>query len=199
MLDDIKDFLENYWLLVLMGIGLILIGFVVWLFAPRNYTLDVKQIQWEYVVHIEEFQVVHHSGDRSKPSDAYNVKSHYHPRTKTWTDEDGETHTKDDSYWTYDYDVNRWVETRKVVTTDYDHSPYFGEYTLKESDREDGIGAERVIEEKIYRALGTEIHGDGSLVSIVIPENMWDTLTDTDEINYKQAKVGGPKDPVVAK
>ena len=140
-----------------------------------------------------------HDDDGSKPSDAYNVKSHYHPRTKTWTDDDGKTHTKDDSYWTYDYDVNRWVETRKVVTTDYDHSPYFGEYALKESNREDGIGAERAIEEKIYRALGTEIHGDGELVSIVIPEDMWETLTEKDEINYKQAKVGGPKDPVVAK
>lgn len=101
------------------------------------------------------------------------------------------THTKDDSYWTYDYDVNRWIETRRVVTTDYDHSPYFGEYTLKESGREDGIGAERAIEEKIYRALGTEIHGYGELVEVTIPEDMWETLTDKDEINYKQAKVGG--------
>ncbi len=197
MLDDIIDFLKEYWILVLMGAALV--GFVIWLFFPRDYTLDVKQIQWEYVVHIEEFIVQHHSGDRSKPSDAYNVKSHYHPRTKTWTDDDGETHTKDDSYWTYDYDVNRWVETRQVVTTDYDHSPYFGDYILKESDREDGIGAERAIEEKIYRALGTEIHGSGELVSIVIPEDMWETLTDKDEINYKQAQIGGPKDPVVAK
>lgn len=197
MLDDIKDFLKEYWILILMGAALI--GFVIWLFFPRDYTLDVKRIQWEYVVHIEEFVVQHHDDDRSKPSDAYNVKSHYHPRTKTWTDEDGKTHTKDDSYWTYDYDVNRWVETRKVVTTDYDHEPFFGEYSLKESNREDGIGAERAIEEKIYRALGTEIHGDGTLVSIVIPEYMWETLTDADEINYKQAMVGGPKEPVVAK
>ena len=197
MLDVIKDFLEDYWLLVLMGVAFI--GFVVWMLVPRDYTLDVKRIQWEYVVHIEEFMVQHHSSERSKPSDAYNVRSYYHPRTRTWTDEDGKTHTEDDSYWTYDYDVNRWVKTRDVVTTDYDHSPYFGEYVLKESQREDGIGAERAIEEKIYRALGTKIHGDGELVSIVIPEDMWETLTDNDEINYKQAKVGGPIDPVVAK
>lgn len=126
MLDDIKDFLEEYWILVWMVV--VLIGFVIWLFVPRDYTLDVNQIQWEYVVHIEEFMVRHHDDDSSKPSDAYNVESHYHPHTKTWTDEDGNTHTKDDSYWTYDYDVNRWVETRQVVTTDYDHNPYFGEY-----------------------------------------------------------------------
>lgn len=196
MIDNIKDFLEDYWILVLMGVALIC--FVIWLLYPRNYTLDVKGTQWEYVVHIEEFMVVHHSGDRSKPSDAYNVKSHYHPRTKTYTDSDGNTHTKDDSYWTYDYDVNRWVETRKVVTTDYDHEPFFGHYILKESDREDGIGAERAIKEKIYRALGTEIHGGLDLVEIVIPEDMWKTLTDKDEINYQQSKVGEPKNPVVA-
>lgn len=197
MIDNIKDFLEDYWILVLMGAALV--GFVVWLFIPRDYTLDVKRIQWEYVVHIEEFMVQHHDDERSKPSDAYNVKSHYHPRTKTWTDDDGKTHTKDDSYWTYDYDVNRWVETRSVVTTDYDHSPYFGEYSLKESQREDGIGAERAIEEKIYRALGTEIHGDGELVELVIPEDMWETITDKDEINYKESIVGWPHDLVVAK
>lgn len=178
MLDDIKDFLEDYWILILMGaalVGFVIWGFVIWLFVPRDYTLDIRRVQWE------------------------NVKYHYHPRTKTWTDDDGNTHTKDESYWTYDYDINRWIETRKVVTTDYDHEPLFGEYTLKESDREDGIGAERAIEEKIYRALGTEIHGDGELVDLVIPEDMWETLKDTDEINYKQAKVGGPRDPVVAK
>ena len=200
MIDDIKDFLEDYWLLVWMAIvGFVLIGFVIWLFIPRDYTLDVKRIQWEYVVHIEEFMVQHHDDDRSKPSDAYNVESHYHPRTKTWMDDDGKTHTRDDSYWTYDYDVNRWVETRSVVTMDYDHEPFFGEYALKESNREDDIGAERAIEEKIYRALGTKIHGDGELVELVIPEDMWETLVDTDEINYKESIVGWPHNLVVAK
>lgn len=192
-----RNFLEENWIFILIPV--LIVGFLIYLFYPRHYTLDVKRIQWEYVVHIEEFMVQHHSGARSKPSDAYNVDSHYHSRIETWTDEDGKTHTKDDSYWTYDYDVNRWVETRQVMTTDFDHEPFFGKYTLKTSDREDGIGAERAIEEKIYRALGTEIHGDGTLVSIVIPEDMWDTLTDKDEINYKQAKVGGPKNPVMAK
>lgn len=43
MIDDIKDFLEDYWILILMGIGLI--GFVIWLFIPRDYTLDIKRIQ----------------------------------------------------------------------------------------------------------------------------------------------------------
>lgn len=86
MIDDIKDFLEDYWILILMGAALV--GFVIWLFVPRDYTLDVKRIQWEYVVHIEEYMVQHHDDDRSKSSDAYNVKSHYHPRTKTWTDDD---------------------------------------------------------------------------------------------------------------
>lgn len=43
MIDDIKNFLEDYWILVLMGAALV--GFVIWLFIPRDYTLDVKRIQ----------------------------------------------------------------------------------------------------------------------------------------------------------
>ena len=167
-------------------------------FHQKSYTLDVKRIQWEYVVHIEEFMVQHHDDDRSKPSDAYNVKSHYHPHTKTWTDEDGKVHTKDESYWTYDYDVNRWAETRKVVTTDYDHEPYFGEYTLAESSREDNIGAERAIEEKLYFAIGTIVGGGDGLASIPISGDIWGTLTTNDELNYKQARVGGPTDVEIA-
>lgn len=46
MIDDIKDFLEDYWFLVLLVLmGVVLIGFVIWLFIPRDYTLDVKRIQ----------------------------------------------------------------------------------------------------------------------------------------------------------
>lgn len=64
MLDDIKDFLEEYWIFILIPV--MIIGFLIYLFYPRDYILDVRQIQWEYVVHIEEFMVQHHSGDRSK-------------------------------------------------------------------------------------------------------------------------------------
>lgn len=199
MISSIKDFLEEYWIFILIPV--LIVGFLIYLFYPRDYILDVRQIQWEYIVHIEEFMVQHHSGDRSKPSDAYNVKSHYHPKTKTWTDEDGQTHTKDDSYWTYDYDVNRWVETRQVMTTDFDHAPYFGEYTLKESQREDGIGAGRAIEEKIYRAIGLTIGQDEmtGLTEVIIPETMWDILTVDDQINYQKSEIGKPKNPVIAK
>ena len=197
MISSIKDFLEEYWIFILIPV--LIVGFLIYLFYPKDYILDVRQIQWEYIVHIEEFMVQHHSGDRSKPSDAYNVKSHYHPKTKTWTDEDGNTHTKDDSYWTYDYDVNRWVETRHVMTTDFNHEPFFGEYTLKTSDREDGIGAERAIEEKIYRAIGLTIGQDEGLTEVIIPETMWDILTVDDQINYQKSEIGKPKNPVIAK
>ena len=197
MISSIKDFLEEYWIFILIPV--LIVGFLIYLFYPRDYILDVKQIQWEYVVHIEELMVQHHSGDRSKPSDAYNVKSHYHPKTRTWTDDDGKTHTEDDSYWTYDYDVNRWEETRQVMTTDFDHGPFFGEYTLKTSDREDGIGAERAIEEKIYRAIGLTIGQDEGLTEVIIPEAMWDILTVDDQINYQKSSIGKPKNPVIAK
>lgn len=196
MIDDIIDFLKDYWILVLMGIGLI--GFVIWLFTPRNYTLEVNQISWEWNVHIEQYQVEHHDGERSKPLDAYNVDKHYHPRTKTWTDDDGNTHTKDESYWTYDYDVNRWIEVRVVRNTGCDHEPFFLDYTLAKSNREDNIGAERAIEEKLYFALGTVVGGDGELTSIPISSDIWGTLTTNDELNYKQARVGGPTEVRIA-
>lgn len=168
-------------------------------FHQKSYTLEVKQIQWEWNVHIEEYQVEHHDGERSKPSDAYNVDKHYHPKTKTWTDDDGEVHIKDESFWTYDYDVNKWIEVRVVRNTGCDHEPFFLDYTLAESSREDGIGAERAIEEKLYFALGTVIGGDGSLKSIPISSDIWGTLTTNDELNYKQARVGGPTEVSIAK
>lgn len=168
-------------------------------FHPKSYTLEVKQISWEWNVHIEEYQIEHHDGERSKPKDAYNVDKHYHPRTKTWTDDEGRTHTKDESYWTYDYDVNRWIEVRVVRNTGYDHEPFFLEYTLAESNREDGIGAERAIEEKLYFAIGTVVGGDGTLTSVPISSDIWGTLTTNDELNYKQARIGDPTEVSIAK
>lgn len=184
--------------IIIASAVVIICGLLYFGFHQKSYTLDVKQISWEWNVHIEQFQVEHHDDERSKPKDAYNVDKHYHPHTKTWTDDDGKVHTKDESYWTYDYDVNRWIEVRVVRNTGYDHNPFFKEYTLAESQREDGIGAERANLEKLYFALGTVIGGDGSLVSVPIDSDIWGTLTTNDELNYKKARVGGPTDVRVA-
>jgi len=184
--------------IIIASAVVIICGLLYFGFHQKSYTLEVKQISWEWNVHIEQFQVEHHDGERSKPSDAYNVDRHYHHKTKTWTDDDGTVHTKDESYWTYDYDVNRWIEVRVVRNTGYDHKPFFLEYTLAKSSREDNIGAERAIEEKLYFAIGTVIGGDGSLTSVPISSDIWGTLTTNDELNYKQARVGGPTDVSIA-
>lgn len=191
--DDLKI------IAIIGGVFALICGLLYFGFHQKSYTLQVKQIQWEWNVHIEQYQVVHEDGKRSKPSDAYNVKSHYHPRTKTWTDDEGRTHTKDESYWTYDYDVNRWIEVRVVRNTGYDHEPFFLEYSLAESNREDGIGSERAIEEKLYFAIGTIVGGDGSLTSVPINSDIWGTLTENDEINYKQARIGDPTEVEIAR
>ena len=162
--------------------------------SPTEYTIRVSVISWTYGVHIEEYKVEHHSEERSHPNDAYNVHSSIRTRTKTVTDADGDTHTRIETYTVYSYDVNRWVETRCVTTNGKDHSPYFGEYTLKESDRADGIGAERVLyQSKEYEASGPLLGSDDqTLHSVPISESMWETLTTNDQINYLQSKVGSP-------
>ena len=185
-------------LIIAVAAILLICGLLYFGFHQKSYTLDVKLIQWEWNVHIEQYQVEHHDGERSKPFDAYNVDRHYHYQTRTWTDDDGKTHIEDDSYWTYDYDVNRWNEVRVVQNTGYDKSPYFLAYSLSESSREDGIGAERAVEEKLYFALGSVIGGDGSLVSVPINSDVWGTLTENDELNFMQARLGDPTDVKIA-
>ena len=149
--------------------------------SPTEYTIRVSVISWTYGVHIEEYKVEHHTEEQSHPNDAYNVV----PGTRT----NGKI-----SYTVYSYDVNRWVETRCVTTSGKDHSPYFGEYTLKESDRADGIGAERVrYQSKEYEASGPLLGSDDqTLHSVPISESIWETLTTNDQINYLQSKVGSP-------
>lgn len=188
-----------------IGIGavilvtLTLIGYV--LFSPKTYTMKVKVITWDYGVHIEEFKVVHHTNERSKPKDAYNVQRHTKVKTKTVTDADGNTTIKTETYVEYDYDVNRWVETRCVTTSGRDHEPYFGEYTLKESDRTDGIGNERVgHRSKEYTASGTLVNSeDEELHHVSISERIWDELTTNDELNYLKSRVGDPYEVRIAK
>ena len=179
-------------IIAIIGMMLAIIAYA--LLSPKDYTMNVKVISWEYGIHIEEFKVEHHTEERSHPNDAYNVNSSIRTRTKTTTDADGNTHTKFETYTVYSYDVNRWVETRCVTTTGKDKSPYFGEYTLKESNRTDCIGAERVkYQSKEYSASGQLVGSDDmTLHTVPISESMWETLTTNDQINYLQSKVGQP-------
>lgn len=195
-MDD--DTLKVAGIVAVILVVLSVLGYV--LFSPKAYTMEVKVITWDYGVHIEEFKVVHHTNERSKPDDAYNVNRFVRTKTKTVTDEDGNTHIKTETYVEYDYDVNRWVETRCVATSGRDHEPYFGEYTLKESDRADGIGNERVSHRsKEYTASGTLVNSDDmTLHHVSIPESIWEVLTTNDELNYLKSRVGDPYEISIA-
>lgn len=197
-----KEFFEkiSYGWYIAGGCIILITIILYFLLHPTYYTAEVKTIQWEYNVHIEEFVVEHHTNERSKPSDAYNVDKHHHTHTKTYTDSDGKTHTKTETETRYDYDVNRWKETRRVQKTGYDHEPYYGEYTLKETNDPDGIGAERVGHySEIYTAQCLLLNSDDTnLKDIVISRSIWDRLKIGDQLNFKESRARDPYEITIA-
>lgn len=194
--------IHDNWIHYTVVIGVI-VGFIILftvILKPHDYTIKVKNIQWEYAVHIEEYQVIHHTDESSYPFDAYNLHSYRKRKTRTVTDQDGKTHTETYYVTRYDYDRNEWHETRRVPTQGYDHEPYFGEFTLKTSDRSDGIGAEREsYRSRIYTAIGQLVNSnDTELKYIEISSDVWGILKIGDELNYKQRAVGNPYDISIA-
>lgn len=179
---------------------LILIIVLKILLTPHNYTMQVKTISWKYDVHIEELKVVHKTDESTYPSDAYNVDRYTKTKSETYTDKDGNMHTRTKHVTRYNYDVNRWIETRVVTNAGFDHNPSYGEFTLKESSRDDGIGGERVGHyTETYTASGVLINSeDTQLKNIDIPKNIWDVLKLTDQLNYKQRMIGDPYDIEIA-
>lgn len=167
--------------------------------TSKSYTMKVKTISWEYSVHIEEYVVEHYKNKSHAPEGAYNVHKHTEVRTSTYTDADGNIKTKTTYDTEYDYDLNIWKETRQVMTTGFDKDPYYGEYTLGESTREDNIGAERVgyLSEN-FSASGKLIN-DETFVTIDISKNIWESLKEGDELNYKKSNWGKPQDVEIAK
>lgn len=187
--DDTKKIIG---IIAVVGVVIAIIAYI--LCSPKEYTIRVSAITWEYGVHIEQYSVVHHTEERSHPSDAYNVVSSVRTETKTYTDEDGDTHTKFNTYIVYSYDVNRWVERRCVMNKGTDHNPEFKPYSLLHSEREDSIGEERVgYFSKEYFASGPLVGSDDlTLHTVRISEDIWEKLTTNDEINYLKSAVGHP-------
>lgn len=158
---------------------------------PTNYILDVKTLEWNYVVQIQELQCQHEEGWSTPPMDAYNI-SYY--RKKWGKDTRGHVVYRT---W-YVYDVDRWVDTRKIVTHGQDKNPYFGEYELHDPQRERGLGKERLGGQfTLYTASGT-VGSNAALVTIEIPCDIWEKAESGDEINYKKRAVGKPYDIKIA-
>ena len=188
----------------LAGIVLVILCIVALILAliPHSYILDVKTVSWEYTIGIEELVVEHHNGASYKPSDAYNVHKYSVTKSKRVDDGDGKSHTEYYTETRFDYDINKWKETRQVVTNGWDKNPYWGEYTLKEQFRDDGVGAERVgRRQETYAAHGIIVGEDeieGS-ITIEISKDIWFTLERGDQLNYKKSSLGKPKEIAIAK
>lgn len=187
----------------LIAIFATLFGFVLLMLitnlSKHDYTMKVKTVSWEYSVHIEEYVKEHYKNKSHAPEGAYNIRSHTEVRTTNYIDSDGNVKTKTTYDIEYDYDLNIWKETRQVMTTGLDKNPYYGEYTLKESTREDNLGAERVgYLSEVYSASGTLLN-DNTFITIEIPKDIWEALSRGDELNYKKSNWGKAQEIEIAK
>lgn len=179
----------------LIAITLLLIHLV----KPRQHTLDVKLIQWQYTIQIQELRTVRESGWISPPDNAYNVQTENRQRgTKTIEIDGVEINIPRYDTW-YEYDIDRWCDSRSVMTTGTDKQPFWGEYELrKQDDSKISVGDERVfanIEE--YTVSGTE-HDNTGLITVSVSQNIWKQVTTNDQLIYLQRAVGNPYEIKIA-
>lgn len=185
-----KDKITYIFLGIICLIAIILA--IIKIFTPKeNCMYEVKLIQWLYTIDIEEYKAVEESGWHL-PSNAYDVTT---TRKKRGEDDSG-----DPIYDTwYEYKINRWLQTRTIVTQGLDHEPYWGEVILKPGANENVLGSEREGRRyKHYFASGMTDESD-ELVTIMIPEDIWNELTKSDELNYKTRPFKEPYDIKIAK
>lgn len=186
-------------IIVLIAICVIVIIFgIIHLFTPKDYVLKPKMIGWCYTIQIQEYRQHEESGYSSPPSDAYDIRTSRRTRTRTVTDSDGKQHTETYHETYYEYKINRWDDSRTVVTHGLDKSPYWGEYTL--IDHNGDLGSERVSAHiETYTVSGIISDESSELISIDVPKEVWELITLDDELNYKQRRVGKPYDISIAK
>ena len=169
---------------------------MIYLLKPHHYTMKVKSISWVYTIQIQELKKCHDEGWSSPPSDAYNISSRQKKRGRKKVGEtpDGDPIYVDDYDTWYEYDIDRWKNSRTVVTSGTDKNPYWGEYVLADGDSYRNLGQERVgSQNETYTAGGTLIHSDNEQIIILdISKSIWEELKIGDEINYTKRKIGDP-------
>lgn len=174
----------------------VIIGVLYMLFSPKDYTIRVKNIRWDYVIQIQELKQVHEDGWSTPPSNAYNVTSTLKKRGNKVVGKDAngnDIKVSDYDTW-YDYDVDKWVNTRTVPTYGFDKEPYWGEVTLRSTENPRRLGCEREGgRTQTYTVSGQLVHSDDmNLISIEVPEHIWKSVDIEDEVNYLKSKVGKP-------
>lgn len=188
----LKDLLTII-ILTMITLGICIIGLIS-LITPKQYVLDVKFTKWTYTIQIQEYQAKEHSGWATPPSNAYDIEKEWKKDgvKSVGIDANGDTVYQDTYDWYYTYKYNEWVNTRKVVTTDTDKEPYFGEVVLKKPTDEMGLGEERILcQSKTYTVCGI-INGTTTIKEIEVSESLWKEITNQDQLNYKQRKLGDP-------
>lgn len=188
-------------------IGLIIIiliivaNILVFAFKPHDYTIRIKSIQWTSVIQVQSYRVFHEEGWDKPPADAYNISKSWKKRgEKVIGKDDNGKPIKSDTYdWYYKYYINRWVNSRQVVKSGNDKSPYYGELTLHVTDT--GIASPNLNDEReacryiTYTIGGVPVgEDDGQIVVLDVSEDIWGAATLNDEINYKKSNVGKPTD-----
>ena len=165
-----KKFNKSQLIVIICGIAVLAL-ICDYITKPRDYILDVKTISWTSTIQIQEYVVVHEEGWSHPPSDAYNI-SHYSKKRKTEKQGDKSVNIYDT--W-YEYDINKWKDTRKITASGFDKEPYYSEYELKQSNRNDGIGDERESRRYIvYEVSGIQHNSSNSeLITLEIPESIF--------------------------
>lgn len=186
--------------IAIMIIGIIIIANVCTLLCkPKLYTIKVKTIQWTSVIQVQEYRVFHEEGWDTPPADAYNVSKSWKKRGEKTIGKDGDGKPiKSDTYdWYYKYYINRWTNSRQVIKSGHDKSPYYGELSLRISDisvTSPMLNDEREACRYITYTIGGVPVGEdnGQIVVLDVSEDIWGAASLNDEINYKKSIVGKP-------
>lgn len=127
--EDFGRIITSAFLIVLV---IFLLTSCISLVMPREKTLVVEKMSWNYSLRIEK-EVLCEESDWSLPAGATLIETK-RERYKRRYDSDG-----DFIGWQYKtkyyYEIMRWKYSRDVVTTEENKSPYYGEPNLAANER----------------------------------------------------------------
>lgn len=129
---------EDVGRIVIGALGIVLVIFLltscISLITPREITLVVEKMSWNYSLRIEK-EILCAESDWSLPAGSTLIETK-RERYKKRYDSDG-----DFIGWQYKtkyyYEIMRWKYSRDVVTTGENKTPYYGEPNLAENERVD--------------------------------------------------------------